>query len=189
MLNIVIFGPPGSGKGTQSKKIIEKYGLKHISTGNLLREEIASGSELGNRIKEKIDKGKLISDELITDILNNELDKIGEVPGVIFDGYPRTVNQAEILDDILAGRGTEVSIMINLEVDEEELIERLLKRAEIMGRADDTIDVIKKRLEVYHKKTEPVIDFYKEKGIFRGIDGSGSIEDIFARIDMVLQEL
>ena len=189
MINVVIFGPPGAGKGTQSKKIIEKYGLKHISTGELLRAEIASGSELGERIKAIIDKGKLISDELITDILTNELENLGDVPGVIFDGYPRTVNQAEILDRILADWGTEVSVMIDLEVEEEELVKRLLKRAEIMGRSDDTIDVIKKRLQVYHKKTEPVIDYYKKTGKYKGIEGSGTIDEIFARIDKVLQDL
>ena len=189
MINVVIFGPPGAGKGTQSEKIIEKYGLNHISTGDLLRQEIASGSELGERIKAKIDKGKLISDELITDILINELDSMGDVPGVIFDGFPRTVNQAEGLDKILADRNTEVSIMIDLEVEEDELIKRLLYRAEVAGRADDTIDVIKKRLKVYHKKTEPVIDFYKKEGKFKKIDGSGSVDEIFARIDVVLKEL
>ncbi len=189
MINVVIFGPPGAGKGTQSKKIIEKYGLKHISTGELLRAEIASGSELGERIKAIIDKGKLISDELITDILTKELENLGNVPGVIFDGYPRTVNQAEILDRILAEWGTEVSVMFDLEVEEEELVKRLLKRAEIMGRSDDTIDVIKKRLQVYHKKTEPVIDYYKETGKYKEIDGSGTIDEIFSRIDKVLQDL
>ena len=190
MLNVVIFGPPGAGKGTQSKKIIEKYGLKHISTGDLLRNEIASGSELGERIKAKIDKGKLISDEIITDILVNEIDKMGkDIPGIIFDGFPRTLDQAEILYRLLEERGMEVSVMINLEVDEEELIKRLLYRAKIAGRPDDNIDVIKKRLKVYHKKTEPVIDFYKKKGKFRKIDGSGSIDEIFARIDKVLSEL
>ncbi len=190
MLNVVIFGPPGAGKGTQSKKIIEKYGLKHISTGDLLREEIASGSELGNKIKAKIDKGKLISDKIITDILIGVLDNLGkDVPGIIFDGFPRTLNQAEMLYKILEERGTEVSVMIDLEVEEEELIKRLLYRAEISGRSDDNIDVIKKRLEVYHKKTEPVIDFYKKKGKFRKVDGSGSIDEIFARIDKILSEL
>ncbi len=190
MLNVVIFGPPGAGKGTQSKKIIEKYGLKHISTGDLLRNEIASGSELGERIKAKIDKGKLISDEIITDILVNEIDKMGkDIPGIIFDGFPRTLNQAEMLYNLLEERGMEVKVMIDLEVDEEELIKRLLYRAKVAGRSDDTIDVIKKRLKVYHKKTEPVIDFYKKKGKFRKIDGSGSIDEIFARIDKVLSEL
>ncbi len=190
MLNVVIFGPPGAGKGTQSKKIIEKYGLKHISTGDLLRNEIASGSELGERIKAKIDKGKLISDEIITDILVNEIDKMGkDIPGIIFDGFPRTLNQAEMLYNLLEERGMEVKVMIDLEVDEEELIKRLLYRAKVAGRSDDPIDVIKKRLKVYHKKTEPVIDFYKKKGKFRKIDGSGSIDEIFARIDKVLSEL
>ena len=190
MLNVVIFGPPGAGKGTQSKKIIEKYGLRHISTGDLLRNEIASGSELGIRIKAKINKGKLISDEIITDILINEIDNLGkDIPGIIFDGFPRTLEQAEMLYNLLEERGMEVKVMIDLEVDEEELIKRLLYRAKIAGRSDDTIDVIKKRLKVYHKKTEPVIDFYKKKGKFRKIDGSGSIDEIFARIDKVLSEL
>ena len=189
MINVVIFGPPGAGKGTQSEKIIEKYGFKHISTGDLLRKEIASGSKLGNKIKEKIDRGKFVSDELITDILINELDRIGKVPGMIFDGYPRTVNQAKDLDRILADRGAEVSVMLDLEVDEDELVKRLLHRAKVEGRADDTIDVIKKRLKVYHKKTEPVIDYYKKEGKFKQIDGSGTVDDIFARIDAVLKAL
>jgi adenylate kinase len=189
MINVVIFGPPGAGKGTQSEKIIEKYGFKHISTGDLLRKEIASGSELGKKISERIDKGKLVSDELITDILINELDRIGKVPGVIFDGFPRTVSQAEDLDRILADRDTGVSVMLDLEVDEEELIKRLLHRAKVEGRADDTIDVIKNRLKIYHKKTEPVIDYYKKEGKFRKIDGSGTVGDIFARIDNVLKAL
>ncbi|NPA37945.1 MAG: adenylate kinase [Chlorobi bacterium] len=189
MINIVIFGPPGSGKGTQSKKIIEKYGYTHISTGELLRQEIASGSELGHQVEAIISKGELVSDELIIDILSNELDRLGNVPGIIFDGFPRTLNQASELKNMLSDRGTAISALLFLDVPHEVLIERLLKRKSIDGRADDTMEVIENRLRVYQQQTAPVVEFYRKQGKLRTIDGTGSVDEIFNRIDKVLQEL
>ncbi|WP_291858475.1 adenylate kinase [Marinilabilia sp.] len=182
MLNVVIFGPPGSGKGTQSQKIIEKYGLTHISTGEILRKEINEGSELGKLAKSLIDNGQLIPDETITEILKKKLNTLRNSKGVIFDGFPRTYKQAVALKKILNKEGRDVNIMLNLEVDNNELIDRLLKRGQISGRSDDNLETIKKRIKVYEARTAPVIDFYKSEGTYRPIKGTGNIEDIFGRI-------
>ncbi len=189
MVNVVIFGPPGSGKGTQSEKIIEKYGYTHISTGELLRQEISSGSELGDQVKDVIGGGDLVSDHLIIDILEKEFERLGDVPGIIFDGFPRTTHQAEELKKILNKRGTAVSVMLSLEVEHDELLKRLLARKAVSGRQDDNMVVIKKRLEVYAQRTAPVVEFYRNAGKLRIINGSGTIDDIFNQIDTVLQNL
>lgn len=182
MKNIVIFGAPGSGKGTQSDKIVAKYGFKHISTGDVLRGEIKNGTELGKTAKSYIDNGQLIPDSLMIDILASVYDSFGAVDGVIFDGFPRTIPQAEALKTMLAERGSEVSVMLDLEVPEEELMDRLIKRGQISGRADDNEETIKKRLTVYHSQTAPLIDWYKQDGKYTHIHGLGELDAIFADI-------
>lgn len=183
MLNIVIFGAPGSGKGTQSDLMIEKYGLKHISTGDVLRAEIEAKTELGRIAETYMDDGKLVPDSLILDILSGVLDKLkGEANGVIFDGFPRTIAQAEALDKMLAERGTAVSAVIGLEVHEEELIKRIIARGQVSHRADDNEAVAKKRLDTYHAQTLPLKDFYIRGGRYTAIRGEGAVADIFADI-------
>lgn len=182
MLNVVIFGAPGSGKGTQSENLIEKYGLAHISTGEVLRAEIKAGTELGKVADSFISKGQLLPDELIIDILADTLDKKEKTKGVIFDGFPRTIPQAEALKKMLAERNMEISIVIGLEVAEEELIDRLLKRGQASGRSDDNIDTIKSRLEVYNNQTNPLKEFYIKEKLYAGIKGEGTIDGIFADI-------
>ncbi|AVM58709.1 adenylate kinase [Bacteroides heparinolyticus] len=182
MLNIVIFGAPGSGKGTQSERIVEKYGINHISTGDVLRAEIKNGTELGKTAKGYIDQGQLIPDSLMIDILASVFDSFKDSKGVIFDGFPRTIAQAEALKVMLRERGQEVSVMLDLEVPEDELMVRLIKRGKDSGRADDNEETIKKRLNVYHSQTAPLIDWYKAEGQYRHIKGLGTMEDIFADI-------
>ena len=184
MLNIVIFGAPGSGKGTQSEKIIEKYGLFHISTGDVLRAEMKNGTELG-----KIAEG-YISNDLIVDMLAKVLDMNEEAKqGVIFDGFPRTIPQAEALKKMLAERNTEVSAVIGLEVEEKELIDRLLKRGQISGRSDDNLETIKSRLDVYHNQTTPLKDFYIKEKKYKKIHGMGSVDSIFDSIAKEIDNL
>ena len=182
MLNIVIFGAPGSGKGTQSERIVEKYGINHISTGDVLRAEIKNGTELGKTAKGYIDQGQLIPDELMIDILASVFDSFKDSKGVIFDGFPRTIAQAEALKKMLAERGQDVSIMLDLDVPEDELMVRLIKRGKDSGRADDNEETIKKRLQVYHSQTAPLIDWYKNEKKYQHINGLGTMEGIFADI-------
>ena len=182
MLNIVIFGAPGSGKGTQSERIVEKYGINHISTGDVLRTEIKNGTELGKTAKGYIDQGQLIPDELMIDILASVFDSFKDSKGVIFDGFPRTIAQAEALKKMLAERGQDVSVMVDLDVPEEELMVRLIKRGKDSGRADDNEETIKKRLHVYHSQTAPLIDWYKNEKKYQHINGLGTMEGIFAEI-------
>lgn len=179
MLNIVIFGAPGSGKGTQSEKIVEKYGIDHISTGDVLRAEIAAGSELGKTAKSLIDNGQLIPDKLMVDILSAKLDSLTNSKGVIFDGFPRTIAQAESLKIMLNERGQDVTVMIELDVPEDELMTRLLKRGEESGRADDNEETIKKRLVVYKEQTSPLKEWYKNEGKHCYINGFGELDRIF----------
>ncbi|MDL2208996.1 adenylate kinase [Parabacteroides sp. OttesenSCG-928-O15] len=189
MLNVVIFGAPGSGKGTQSEKIISEFGLDHISTGDVLRAEIKSGTELGKIADSYISKGQLVPDELIVDILAKVLDEKKNEKGVIFDGFPRTIPQAEALKKMLNERGTDVSVMLNLQVKESELIERLLKRGQSSGRSDDNLETIQSRLEVYHKQTAPLADYYIKEGKHVAIEGVGTIDDIFEKIKNALKQL
>ena len=182
MLNIVIFGAPGSGKGTQSERIVEKYSLNHISTGDVLRAEIAAGSELGKTAKEKIDNGQLIPDELMVSILAAKLDALENSKGVIFDGFPRTIAQAEALKKMLNARGEDVTAMIELDVPEDELMTRLLLRGQASGRADDNEETIKKRLVVYNEQTSPLKEWYKNDGKHCYINGLGELDRIFADI-------
>ena len=189
MLNIVIFGAPGSGKGTQSERIVEKYGINHISTGDVLRAEIKNGTELGKTAKGYIDQGQLIPDELMIDILASVFDSFKDSKGVIFDGFPRTIAQAEALKKMLAERGQDVSVMVDLDVPEEELMVRLIKRGKDPGRADDNEETIKKRLHVYHSQTAPLIDWYKNEKKYQHINGSGTMEGIFAEICEAVDKL
>ncbi len=189
MLNIVIFGAPGSGKGTQSERIVEKYGINHIWTGDVLRAEIKNGTELGKTAKGYIDQGQLIPDELMIDILASVFDSFKDSKGVIFDGFPRTIAQAEALKKMLAERGQDVSIMLDLEVPEEELMVRLIKRGKDSGRADDNEETIKKRLHVYHSQTAPLIDWYKNEKKYQHINGLGTMEGIFAEICEAVDKL
>ena len=189
MLNIVIFGAPGSGKGTQSERIVEKYGINHISTGDVLRAEIKNGTELGKTAKGYIDQGQLIPDELMIDILASVFDSFKDSKGVIFDGFPRTIAQAEALKKMLAERGQDVSVMLDLEVQEDELMVRLIKRGKDSGRADDNEETIKKRLHVYHSQTAPLIDWYKNEKKYQHINGLGTMEGIFAEICEAIDKL
>ena len=189
MLNIVIFGAPGSGKGTQSERIVEKYGINHISTGDVLRAEIKNGTELGKTAKGYIDQGQLIPDELMIDILASVFDSFKDSKGVIFDGFPRTIAQAEALKKMLAERGQDVTVMVDLEVPEDELMVRLIKRGKDSGRADDNEETIKKRLHVYHSQTSPLIDWYKNEKKYQHINGLGTMDGIFADICEAVDKL
>lgn len=182
-MNIVIFGAPGSGKGTQSEKLIEKYGLHHISTGEVLRDHIACKTEIGKIADTYISKGQLIPDSLMIDILEDILDhEPAAQRGLILDGFPRTVPQADALEDLFKRRGQELHHVIGLEVPEDELVQRMILRGKQTGRADDNIDTIKNRLKVYHESTTPLRDYYMARGKYRRINGSGSVDDIFASI-------
>jgi adenylate kinase len=190
MLNLVLFGPPGAGKGTQSHKLIEKYGLIHLSTGDLLRSEIAQGTELGLEAKKLMDEGMLVPDAVVIGMISNKLDANKNAQGFIFDGFPRTVAQAEALDELLNSKGESISAMIALEVDDEELEHRLLLRGKNSGRADDANpDVIRKRIKEYNDKTAPVADFYKNQNKFTSVNGIGSKDDIFVTISSVTEAL
>ena len=190
MKNIVIFGAPGSGKGTQSDLMIEHYGLGHISTGDVLRNEIKKGTELGKTAQGFIDNGQLIPDELMISILASVYDGFGRGhKGVIFDGFPRTIPQAEALKQMLDERGDKVAAMIELDVPEDELMKRLILRGQQSGRADDNEETIKKRLVVYHSQTQPLIEWYKKEGLHHHIDGLGTLERIFADIRSVIDNL
>lgn len=190
MLNLVIFGAPGSGKGTQSERLIDEYGLHHISTGELLRRHIAEGTELGTVANEYISQGHLIPDDLMIKVLEHVLDSNPELTskGVIFDGFPRTIDQAKSLNDMLAKRGTKVHAVVGLEVNEDDLIKRMLQRGKESGRADDNFDTIKERLNVYHNQTSPLRDFYITEGKYHAINGNGNVDDVFGDIKKSLQE-
>lgn len=190
MKNIVIFGAPGAGKGTQSDKIIEKYGLGHISTGDVLRSEIKNGTELGKTAKGFIDNGQLIPDELMVNILASVYDSFGtDHKGVIFDGFPRTTPQAEALKKMLSDRGHKIAAMIELDVPEEELMTRLINRGKESGRSDDNEETIKKRLNVYHTQTSPLIDWYEKEGVHYHVKGFGTLEEISGRVFDVIDNL
>lgn len=183
MLNLVLFGAPGSGKGTQSARLIDEYGLYHISTGELLRSHIKNGTELGKTADSYISKGQLIPDELMISILDDVLEKEAKgKKGVVFDGFPRTIPQAEALKGLLKKRGTDLHAVIGLEVPEEELIARMLHRGEVEGRADDNPETIKNRLDVYHNQTSPLADYYKKEGCYIPINGLGVVDEIFENI-------
>lgn len=188
MLNIVLFGPPGSGKGTQATKIIEKYNLIHISTGDLLREEVAGQTELGLKAKAIMDKGELVSDEIVIGMIRNKIEEHQDGPGFIFDGFPRTVEQARELRKALTDYDARVSMMISLTVPREELIKRLLKRGEETGRSDDNEETINNRIDVYNRQTLPVAYYYEKMHKHSPVDGVGTVEKIFERIVAVIEK-
>src|SRR3984885_1249520 len=189
MLNLVLFGPPGAGKGTQSHKLIEKYGLIHLSTGDLLRSEISQGTALGLEAKKLMDEGKLVPDEVVIGMISNKLDANKGAKGFIFDGFPRTVAQAEALDKLLKSKHSAISGMIALQVNDAELEHRLLLRGKASGRPDDANpEVIQKRIKEYNDKTAPVAGFYKDQHKFKSINGIGSVSEIFDGISDVIGE-
>ena len=183
MFNLILFGPPGSGKGTQSEKLIAKYNLKHLSTGDLLRNEIAQKTPLGLEAKKFMDMGQLVPDEVVIGMISSALDSNPEIRGFLFDGFPRTAKQAAALDKLLKLKKASINVMLALDVTEKELIKRLVKRGETSGRSDDSNEqVIKARIVEYHKKTSPVADHYKAAKKAALIKGEGSVDDIFERL-------
>ena len=189
MFNLILFGPPGSGKGTQSDKLVAKYGLIHLSTGNLLREEIAQNTPLGMEARQFMDKGQLVPDEVVIGMVDNYFDKHKGAKGFLFDGFPRTAAQARALDNLLNLKMTSINTVIALEVTEEELVKRLLNRGKTSGRSDDTDEtVIRKRFSVYLKDTAPVADYYRQVKKFHSIKGEGTVDDIFGNICRIVDE-
>lgn len=190
MVNLILFGPPGSGKGTQSANIIEKYGLLHLSTGDLLRSEIAAKTPLGIEAQKVMDQGLLVPDEVVIGMISSKLDANPEARGFIFDGFPRTTAQAEALDKLLSLKKTAISAVLSLEVPEDELVRRLLERGQTSGRSDDASeDVVKKRIVEYHNKTAPVADHYAKYGKLKKIKGEGTIETIFDSLSKEIDDL
>ena len=186
MLNIALFGPPGAGKGTQSEYIINKYNLCYISTGDLLRKEIAEGTKLGREADSIIAAGKLVSDEIIVQLIEKTIVTNPYSNGFLFDGFPRTYMQAYILEGLMIQHSTSLNCLINLDVDQDITVKRLLERGKSSGRSDDNKTVIKKRLQEYNEKTHPVLKFYKEKGILKNVDGNKSIDDVKKQIKNIL---
>lgn len=188
MLNIALFGPPGAGKGTQSRKLVEKYNLAYISTGDMLREEIANDTELGRQASSIISKGNLISDELVVQLIEERLSNFKNVNGFLFDGFPRTYAQAYILEGLLLKMNSSLDCMLSLEVPFDQLKLRMLERAKIENRADDTEEIIENRFKEYREKTVPVANFYKEKGIYYPIDGTGSMDSVFDELTSAIEK-
>ena len=189
MFNLILFGPPGSGKGTQSERLVEKYGLVHLSTGNLLREEISNKTPLGIEAKKFIDQGQLVPDEVVIGMVDSFFDKHKDANGFLFDGFPRTVAQAQALDKLLSFKKTDIAVVIALDVTEEELVKRLLKRGKTSGRTDDTDEsVIRKRFSVYTNETSPVADYYKKARKFKAIHGEGSVDEINAALRQAIDK-
>ena len=189
MFNLILFGPPGSGKGTQSEKLVEKYGLVHLSTGNLLREEIANSTLLGLEARNIMDKGHLVPDEVVIGMIDNSLEHHKEAPGFLFDGFPRTLAQAEALDKLLLLKNSEADLVIILDVNEEELIKRLVNRAKTSGRSDDADEnVQRKRQEVYKRDTFPVAAHYQKMKKLVHVDGMGEIDQIFQRLCSIIDK-
>ena len=183
MVNFLIFGPPGSGKGTQSVKLAEKFNLLHLSTGDMLRAEITAGTELGKKMSVIMSKGELVPDEVVIEMIANKIDSSKGIAGFLFDGFPRTVAQTESLENMLNKRGMKIDLMLALEVEHDELVKRLVGRAELSGRPDDKDPaVIENRISVYREKTEPIINYCEKKGIYQPVNGMGSIDDIFERL-------
>ncbi len=183
MFNLILFGPPGSGKGTQSEKLIAKYGFRHLSTGDILRSEIANKTALGMEAKSLMDKGQLVPDEVVIGMIRTALDNNPGVPGFLFDGFPRTKAQAEALDNLLAQKNSEIGIVLALQVPDEELISRMLNRARTSGRADDADEQVqRKRLDVYLRDTIPVAKHYAQKNKVKEIYGVGTVDEIFGKL-------
>lgn len=189
MLNLVIFGPPGSGKGTQSARIVEKYKLIHLSTGDLLREEMEKDTALGREVRKYIDQGLLVPDEIVMKELYQVATRYKDAPGFIFDGFPRTIFQAEMLDRQLQKRLAPITLVISVEVAEQELFRRMMGRAIDSGRSDDTEDIIWRRIEVYNSQTLPLISYYKKQGKIVSIDGMAPVDDVFNNISLAIDNV
>lgn len=190
MVNILIFGPPGSGKGTQSVKLAEKFNLLHLSTGDMLRAEISAGTELGKKMSLIMSKGELVPDEVVIEMIANKIDNSTGTAGFLFDGFPRTVAQTIALEKMLNERAMKIDTMLVLDVDHDELVKRLTGRAELSGRPDDMDPaVIENRIDVYREKTEPIINYCSERGLYQAVDGMGTIDDIFGRLSDRLGQL
>ncbi len=182
MLNLILFGPPGAGKGTHACRLVEKYNLVHFSTGDIFRNEIKNQTELGLKAKQHMDKGELVPDQVVIGMLFSEMDKFPGVNGYVFDGFPRTLVQAEIFNEMLEKRNIPVSMVISLEVPDEELIRRLVNRGLESNRTDDTEEVIRQRLVVYNNQTKPLLNFYTKQNVLHTVHGLGTIDDIFAQV-------
>ena len=190
MLNLVLFGPPGAGKGTQAEKVIEKYELVHFSTGDILRNELASSTELGLEAKKYMDKGELVPDEVVIGMIDAKVERNKAAKGFVFDGFPRTIQQAEALDELLNKKGLKVSGLIVLEVDHDELVKRLVNRGKDSGREDDKdVSIIENRIQVYEKKTMPVVEYYKKANKYYPVKGVGEIDEIFQNICAEIDKL
>jgi len=190
MKHLILFGPPGSGKGTQAKQLEEKYEMIHISTGDLFRYEIGNKTPLGIKAQEFMDQGQLVPDEVTIGMLKNKVNMHPEAKGFIFDGFPRTIPQAEALDEFLAERDECINGLISLKVDDEEIVKRLLERGKTSGRSDDSNEaVIRNRISVYNEQTSPVYDFYDKKNVSQKVEGIGNIETIFARLSEAMDSL
>ena len=190
MVNFLIFGPPGSGKGTQSVRLAEKFNLIHLSTGDMLRAEIAAGTELGKKMSHIMSKGELVPDEVVIEMIAFKIDNSRNAAGFLFDGFPRTVSQTIELEKMLNDRGMKIDRMLVLDVDHDELVNRLIARAELSGRPDDKDPaVIENRIDVYKEKTEPIIEYCRERGIYQPVKGMGTIEDIFGRLSGYMTQL
>lgn len=189
MLNIVLFGPPGAGKGTQSEKLIAKYKLQHLSTGDILRTAIQNQTPLGIEAKKFIDKGELVPDETVIGLIAKELDDHKDVKGFIFDGFPRTTHQAQELDKMLTGKGISITLMMALEVEHQELVKRLLNRGQLSARSDDrNVDIIENRIKVYNEYTQVVAEYYKAQDKYQTVHGMGKIDEIFERLCHTIKE-
>jgi adenylate kinase len=189
MVNFLIFGPPGSGKGTQSVRLAEKFNLLHLSTGDMLRAEITAGTELGKKMSSIMSKGELVPDEVVIEMIANKIDSSKGNAGFLFDGFPRTVAQTVSLEKMLNDRGMKIDSMLVLDVDHDELVKRLIARAELSGRPDDKDPaVIENRISVYKDKTEPIIDYCRKKGIYEPVNGMGTIDDIFGRLSKLMEK-
>jgi adenylate kinase len=189
MLNLIIFGPPGSGKGTQSAKIVEKYKVTHISTGDLLRDEMEKKTPLGEEVRGYIDKGMLVPDDIVIRELQETAERHMDTPGFIFDGFPRTIVQAEMLDKMMEERGIPINLVISVDVDEQELFKRLMGRAEDSGRSDDNEEIIWKRIEVYKSQTLPLLAYYRKQGKVASINGMEPVEEVFENISHAIDSL
>ena len=190
MVNFLIFGPPGSGKGTQSVRLAEKFNLIHLSTGDMLRAEISSGTELGKRMSIIMSRGELVPDEVVIEMIAHKIDSSKGSAGFLFDGFPRTVAQIVSLEKMLNARGMKIDQMLVLDVDHDELVKRLIARAELSGRPDDKDpEVIENRIDVYKEKTEPIINYCDQKGLYQPVNGMGSIDDIFKRLSDYMKKV
>lgn len=186
MLNLLLFGPPGVGKGTQAARLCEKYNLVHLSTGEMLRDEMKEGTDLGKEVKQIMDNGELVSDDIVFKVLVSKMMKSANSKGFVFDGFPRTLQQAEMLDKILAEKFKPITVIISLESDEDTLMERMLNRSLDSGRLDDTEDVIRNRFVVYKTQTFPILDYFKQHGKLQSLNGVGTIDEIFEKVEKII---